>query len=497
MKNRQIRSTRVVEHGRSEFVIVRSVAASPSQTYAAAELRRFIREMTGADLAVRTDDQPLPRKAILLGETAHTARVLGAKPDLASLGDDGFRLVVAGDRICIVGGPVRGTLYGVYELLERYWGCRWYASFHSVIPKRKSLSLEPMDDTRKPAFVLREPYWWEMRYGDFAARCRANGHGMDLEAQHGGKIRFGRDMFCHTFYDMVPPAEFFESHPEYFSFFDGKRQVGRSQLCLTNADVLRIVTERTLAAIRADPTAQLFSVSQNDWAGRCKCERCMEIETREDAPAGPLIHFVNQVAERVEKEFPGVWIETLSYWYTRKPPKTIRARHNVAIRLSTIFCDFSRPLNRNAHPDTALFVEELRGWSGLTGQLIVWDYTTNFHNYVGPHPNFGAMVENIRLFRDRGATGVFEQGANDGPHAEFGELRAWLIAKLLWNPDQPVEGLLDDFFAGYYGVAAAPIRAYFDALQELISNADKPLLVYDPMRNGWLTMAFVRKAERL
>lgn len=487
----------VAEHGWSEFVIVRPAAASPSQMYAAAELRRFIREMTGADLAFRTDDQPLPRKAILLGETAHTARVLGAKPDMMSLGDDGFRLVTAGDRICILGGAARGTLYGVYELLERYWGCRWYASFHSVIPRRKTLFLDPVDDIQKPAFMLREPYWWEMRDGDFAARCRANGHGMGLETRHGGKIRFGRNMFCHTFYDLVPPAEFFESHPEYFSFFDGKRQVGRSQLCLTNSDVLRIVTERTLSAIRSDPTAQLFSVSQNDWAGRCKCERCLEIETREDSPAGPLIHFVNQVAEQVEKESPGVWIETLSYWYTRKPPKTIRPRHNVAVRLSTILCDFSRPLHRSPHPANALFVEELKGWSALTDKLIVWDYTTNFHNYVGPHPNFAAMSENIRLFRDQGAVGVFEQGANEGPHAEFGELRAWLIAKLLWHPDQPVEGLLDDFFAGYYGVASVPIREYFDELQELLSNADTPLLIYDPIRTGWLTMSFVRKAERL
>ena len=121
----------------------------------------------------------------------------------------------------------------------------------------------------------------------------------------------------------------FEKHPEYYSLIDGKRQIGWSQLCLTNPEVVHIVTERVLEAIRRDPTAKLFSVSQNDWDGHCQCESCMAIEKREDSPAGTLIHFVNQVAEQVEKEFPNVWIETLAYQYTRKPPKTIRPRHNV------------------------------------------------------------------------------------------------------------------------------------------------------------------------
>ncbi len=487
----------IAQDGRSEFTIVRPLASSPSLVYAAAELQGFIRKMTGAELLIRTDDHPLPEKVILLGETAYTERVLGSKPDLAALGEDGFRLVTVADRICVIGGQSRGTLYGVYELLERHWGCRWYASFHSVIPRYDTLTLGPVDDTQVPAFAMREPYWWEMRDGDFAARCRANGNGMALEDRHGGKIRFGRGLFVHTFYRLVPPAEFFDQHPEYYSFIDGKRQIGFSQLCLTNPDVLRIATERVLEAIRKDPTAKLFSVSQNDWDGHCLCERCMEIEEREGSPAGTLIHFVNQVAEQVEKEFPDVWIETLAYQYTRKPPKTIRPRHNVVPRLCTIECDFSRPLDKSSYPQNVRFVDDIKGWSAITDKLYVWDYTTNFHNYVGPHPNFPAIPGNIRFFRDNRVVGLFEQGANEGPHAEFGELRAWLIAKLLWDPDQSAEALLDDFFAGYYGASAGPIRKYFDELQTLALDRDVPVRIFDALRGRWLTMEFVERAERL
>ncbi len=401
----------IARQGKSEFAIVRPSASSPSQLYAVTELQAFVRQMTGAELAIRTDDQPLPEKAILLGETAYTERVLGSKPGMASLGEDGFRLVAAGNRLCIIGGRSRGTLYGVYELLERHWGCRWYASFHSVIPRHETLTLPPLDDTQVPAFAMREPHWWEMRNGDFAARCRANGNGMALADRHGGKIRFGGGLFVHTFYRLVPPAEFFDKHPEYFSLINGKRQIGFSQLCLTNPDVLRIVTERVLAAIRKDPTAKLFSVSQNDWDGHCQCERCREIDRREESPAGTLIQFVNQVAERVEREFPRVWIETLAYQYTRKPPKTIRPRHNVVPRLCTIECDFSQPLPKSSYPQNVRFVQDIKGWSAITDKLYVWDYTTNFHNFVGPHPNFPAIPGNIRFFRDNRVVGLFEQGA--------------------------------------------------------------------------------------
>jgi len=206
---------------------------------------------------------------------------------------------------------------------------------------------------------------------------------------------------------------------------------------------------------------------------------------------------VNQVAEAVEAEFPDVWIETLAYQYTRKPPKTIRPRHNVVPRLCTIECDFSLPLDESAYPQNVRFVEDIRGWSAITDKLYVWDYTTNFHNYVGPHPNFPAIPGNIRFFRDNRVVGLFEQGANEAPHAEFGELRSWLIAKLLWNPDQPVEPLLDDFFAGYYGAAAGPIRQYFDELQTLALDPEITVRIFDALRGRWLTREFVERAEAL
>ncbi len=464
--------------------IVRPVHASPSQLHAATELQRFTEKMTGVALPIITDDLPLPACAILLGNTRYTEQVLGAPEDLAALGDEGFRLVCRPPYMMILGSPVRGTLYGVYEMLERHGGCRWYSSWHSVIPSLDTWSLPAFDETQRPAFAMREPYWFDMFDGDFAARNKVNGNSMRLGDQHGGKIRFGSGFFVHTFNTLCPPEEYFATHPEYFSEIDGKRVKDNSQLCLTNPEVLKIVTERLLASIRKDPGAKLFSVSQNDWYNYCTCPNCKALDDREGSPAGTMITFVNQVAEAVEKEFPDIWIETLAYQYTRKPPKTVRPRHNVVPRLCTIECDFSKSLDSSKFNQNRKFANEIRAWSAMTDKLYIWDYTTNFHHYIGLFPNVLALQGNVQFFRDHHVVGLFEQGAYQGRHADFAELKAWLLAKWLWNPDLAIEPLLDDFFHGYYGAAAPLVRRYFDELHSFYNvPTTKPLRIFDDVKD--------------
>ena len=113
------------------YSIVKPAVASPSQQYAAEELQKFTEQMTGVKLPIVTDEAPLPGQAILLGNT--TEKLLGAPADLAALGEDGFRLKTCASHLLVMGGPARGTLYGVYELLERFGGCRWYTTWHSCL----------------------------------------------------------------------------------------------------------------------------------------------------------------------------------------------------------------------------------------------------------------------------------------------------------------------------------------------------------------------------
>jgi len=470
----------------ADCAVVVSATASPTERYAADEFTNYIARMTGVALPIMTDAAALPAKAVVLGRTCHTPADCLPKAEPSG---DAFRLVARGGRI-FVGGKKRGVLYGAYELLERFGGCRWYASWCETVPARASFAVpDDLVDEQAPAFLMREPFWWDVNKNrDFAARIRVNGYNHtpnDVPEKVGGDdYRFGGGLSsCHTFNTLCDPNVYFDAHPEYFSMIGGERRKVGTQLCLTNPDVLKIVTSNVLARIRKDPGAKFYGVSQNDWYNYCECPACKAIDDAEESHAGTMVRFVNAVAANVEKEFPDAIIETLAYQYTRKPPKITKLRHNVVPCLCTIECDFSRPLTESRYEQNVSFLKDIVGWSAQTERLYVWDYVTNFRRYTMPHANFDALQGNVKCFRDNGVKYLFEQGDSLGRHADFAELKAWLLAKWMWNPDLPEKPLLDDFFAGYYGEAAPQVRAWFEALRAVqraySDDPRRPLCIYE------------------
>ena len=447
-----------------EYTIVHAADASPSVKYAARELRDFTERMTGVRLPI-ADSAPSSGKAVFLDPPRLASGV--SRP--SDLGEDGFLLKAEAGNVYVFGGR-RGVLYGVYELLEKFGGCRWYASWHTVVPQREAFSVPgDLNDAQKPAFPHREPFWWDMFNGDFAAHNRANGPSMGLGARHGGAAgRFGKGLgSCHTFAHLLPTEKYFDEHPEYFSMVKGKRIKDRPQLCLTNPDVLRIVTSNVLEHIRRDPTADYYGVSQNDWNNYCECPECAAVDAEEESHAGTMIRFVNAIAEAVEKEFPDKIIETLAYTYTRKPPKKTKPHHNVMPCLCTVECDMSRPLPESRYVQNVKFVDDIKTWHEQASRLYLWDYVTDFHALPYPFADVYALQGNVQFFRDNGVYALFEQGNRHGCHAGFAELKAWLLAKWMWNPDLPMKPLLDDFFAGFYGAGAPFVREYFEELHRL------------------------------
>ena len=214
-----------------------------------------------------------------------------------------------------------------------------------------------------------------------------------------------------------------------------------------------------------------------------------------------MVRFVNAIAEEVEKEFPHAVIETLAYKYTRKPPKKTRLRRNVMPCLCSIECDFARPIPESPYAANKSFVKDICGWKTQTDQLYLWDYVTEFTFFTLPFPNVYALKGNLQFFRDNNVKEIFAEGAQMGRHAEFAELKGWLLAKLMWNPDQDVEPLIADFFAGYYGPAAPFIREYFEEMHKIqrdwSANPRRPLRIYGGATRQSLPDEFVERAKAL
>jgi hypothetical protein len=447
--------------GASDYRIALGADASESEKWAAVELQHWIREISGAELAVGEMEKPYPGPQIIIGYNDTVKEKTGA--DKPAEMDESFRYLSKGADIFIYGGKMRGSMYGVMAFLENELGCRWYTPGVSVIPGRKELVFNRFDHSEQPGVRVRNDFYFEAFDPVWAARNKMNGS-MESRQQPGGVESYWS---VHTFYPLMPPVEFFRKHPEYYSLIDGKRTYDHAQLCLSNPDVLKIITERIKKTMLDNPDYLIYDVSQNDWYNPCQCEKCQEIVKREGSESGIIIWFVNQVAEAVEKEFPGKYIGTLAYQYTRMPPKNIHPRENVVVRLCSIECCFAHDFK--SCPENQSFLKDLQNWSAIAPHMYIWDYVVNFSHYILPYPNFRVLQPNIRTFRDNNSIGIMEQAAYQSRGGEFSELRAYLISKLLWNPDCDPENVIDDFMYGYYGRAGKYVRQYFDLLQERIT----------------------------
>ncbi|MCC6489880.1 MAG: DUF4838 domain-containing protein [Candidatus Hydrogenedentes bacterium] len=474
--------------GASAYRILVEDSASDSEKWAAQELQHWIRESGGVELPIvaKADDAG-PFVAVGLHGFAKTLLPDEKTPDAL---DESFRYRNVDANIVIWGGSARGTMYGVMSFLERELGCRWYTPKVSSIPRKTRMTFVRLDHGEKPGIRVRNDFYHEAFEPIWAARNRING-AMGYREQPGGVEAYWG---VHTFFPLVPPDEFFATHPEYYSLLDGKRTYEHAQLCLTNPDVPRIMTERILDIMRKNPQYLIYCVSQNDWSNPCECDACQAIVDREGSQSGPIIWFVNQVAEQVEKEFPDKFIGTLAYSYTRKPCATLKPRENVVVRFCSIECCFAHDFK--SCPENKSFVEDMEGWAKISPHIYIWDYVVNFSHYIMPYPNFRVLQPNLQFFRDHNAIGIMEQAAYQSRGGEFAELRAYVIARLLWNPECDVEAAIADFMYGYYGRSGQYIRQYFDMLHGRLTPDTHIHLGLRP-DDKLFTDDFVREAEAI
>ena len=489
----------LAERGQARLPISITREACPGQERAAGELARYLRRITGADFAIARGTQP------------EGAIALAIEP---SLEEEAFCLEITDRGISIAGGSLRGIFYGVYGFLEDVLGVGFYTHDVTKIPWIPHLELEAATLWEKPALEYRQldgtlEYLpdWRAHNRLNAARTEVAGAPVAPLDRYGGGKSYA--LFVHTFDTLVPAAQYFDEHPEYFSMIDGKRQREETQLCLTNPEVLALVIKRVRQTLRAHPEAAIISVSQNDSLGNngCTCPACAKVDEEEGSHAGTLIRFVNAVAEAIEDEFPHVLVDTLAYRYTRTPPKITRPRRNVCVRLCSIECCFGHPLEecnrvvgpfaRWHTPGAPTFQDDLIGWGKICDRVYIWDYVTNFAQYWLPFPNFHVIGPNIRFFVKNGVKGVYEEGNYHSPSPDLNELRQWLLAKLMWNPDFDVKRGIYDFTEAVYGPAAEEIRAYIDLLEKRVTEGEIHFGIYERADVAYLDEETLSRAQEL
>jgi len=450
--------------------IVCAPPATGSERYAAAEFQKLFMEMTGALLPI-VDSVPANTAAVWIGPDAVASS--GQPSDRRALDEETLRIRVAPQAVCIDGGRPRGTLYGVYEFFEEFCGARFLTFDHTWFPERVAEKHIPIGTrTFTPTFAFRWSYYGEnSRHPEFATRLRVNT--VSDDAKLGG--RTGYRLVSHNVAYLVPPAKFGQEHPEYYALVSGQRRLemggGGPQLCMSNPELVDVVTAAVLEEIKKNPTARNINIAQMDNSSFCTCPNCAAIDAREESHAGATLALVNAVAERVEKSHPDVLISTYAYDYTRKPPKTIKPRRNVMVQLCSIECCDFHAIDDPACPLNRPFCQDMEQWKKISKHLFIWHYNTNFKGYLLPFPNLRSIGRSVDYFAKNNGRGVFMQAAGNGFSTELSDLRNYVMARCLWKPGRDSWKEAEEFCRLHYAESAGPILAYLKYYHELVGKS--------------------------
>ncbi len=461
-----------------EWTIVVADDAIESERYAASELQRFYQQASGVELPIVSTTDRADRHIFVGSGAAMRASNVGF--DTSSMGEEALRIIVTPNNIAIAGGRPRGTLYGVYTFLEDYLGVRFLTPDHNHVPPvGDSRPVAAVDRTYDPPIVFRWSYWHATNeHPDFAARMRCN-------AVANGRPELGdisrHQLINHSLHHWINTKEFGKTHPEYFALVEGQRRADvnggdshyyGTQPCMTHPDVIRIITERVLAKLGAQPDTAVIQLGQGDNVYYCRCDTCAAIDEREESHMGSLLTGVNAVAEAVGREFPEVKIGTLAYSYSIRPPKTLRARENVVIQVCNIGASVTKVLTDTSSARNAEFAADLRRWRERASHISIWTYSTNFYDFLLPAPTLHIWGPNMRYYVDHGVNQMFVQGNRQSPGGAFSDVTNYVIGRLLWNPSLDGEALVDEFLTLHYGNAAAPMRRYLDLRVERYAAAN-------------------------
>lgn len=469
------------------------VNAKGTEKYAAQTLQKYIKEITGKELAVSASLSVPSGKTICIST--------------ADGGESGSYTIKAdGDTLYITGCGSRGPIYGVFGFLKKYCNCRWYTQDVKAIPEADSISIPDGEEYKyTPFFESTETDWISPRNAEFSlANGLSGGTYRSLSPAQGGTVNYISSLAHTLTSQFCSKDKYFESHPEYFALRDGKRI--SDQLCLTNPDVLKIVTQEVLDLIKSrhDPSQalQIVSLTQADNQNYCTCDECAKLDKSNGSQAGTMVTFVNSVARAVkEAGYDNIGVDTFAYQYTRHTPTNVIPEDNVIIRICSIECCFGHTLDDPKCKENVSFMKDLDGWSKICNRIHIWDYSTNYSYTANIFPDFGVLQQNMQMFYEHNVKGVYEEGDYymnecDG---EFGDLRAYLLSALMQDPYLDYDAEMNGFLKAFYGEGWENIREFIDITTKHSVNSITHLSITQKPEKSLpgITLKEIRRCDEL
>lgn len=493
----------LVENGRARAVIV---VPDGKKSPAAEDLQRYIEKVSGAKLEIVTEDKAGEAKAgagrVFVGPCEAARRVVDLsklQPEGFVIKTDGGDLFITGQDTTAGGRKVEGTFYGVCEFLERYLGVRWLmpGPLGEVTPRQATIRVAEAD-------IRQEPLFWQRKIRE----VRTSGH-HDIIVRilkdwnvpvAKWQATFSKDVMNPWFHHQRLGTrvevnnghsyggwweKYHEEYPDIFALQPNGTRVNsneRERLCVSNPKLWDLVAKERIAELRANPALTAASIAPNDGGGGnkfCSCEVCRSWDPPEaqamykknprldpgPGGAGPFpplsdryYRFFNEVAKRVKQEMPDRYVSCIAYSLYRSPPKSIdHLEDNIIVAYVAPNSMVSDAMREEAR-------EQFAEWGKKASQLML--RPNLLAQPVGLPVNYvHKLADDMRFFVDHGMriTDYASCFGNWGTHG----LDYYVLARLLWDPRQPVDPIVDDYCRAAYGRGAAAMKEFYRRLEAL------------------------------
>ena len=499
----------IVKNGKSEYVIVMPNDPTLTEKTSAQELQSNIMLLTGATLPLKSEMQVSfseTSKIISVGNTS-LIKSLENKAgsgfdtiDYSTFNGDGFILKTFGSNLFLKGANDRGTIYSVYDLMEKIGGVKYLSYNYSYYPEGGDLPFYIMDVKEIPCIPFREYAGGQhagagvrnkltssnVAYGGGMEWCDAEGY----NSIHNSmlyvpvSVYYATDEQKRENYHLYARSSetFVPDSPMEVCWTDGVKDDGTMDNSMELSTV-KIALESLKKYVIADPDALYFMFGQEDNSGCCNCNKCKEMADKYGR-GGIAIRFCNILAREIQKwadeELGGrkVYVSTFAYMYSDYPPVTVNekgewipiddtcvAADNLFIRLAPIDAEpYYSIVDKN---QSSRYANWTKKWQAVCNKFFVWNYQVNFVNSLVYYPMIQTFSDDLSEYCRMGVKYVFMQGN----HIMVGNWQAimnsYVAAKILWNVElDPIE-IRDEFIKYFYGEPAYLImKGFIEDLDE-------------------------------
>ena len=493
-------------------VIVLPEKPTLQEKTAARELALHLKLVCGKELSVTTENLAgRGGQLIYVGATGFAAAQKTALEKFAP--EEWLVKAVDESRLILAGGFPRGTLYAVYEYLERNHGFLWPDVKSVYCKKDKNIHWTAgMNYRGKPAFAYRSIYSSFVPGSElWKIRNRQNTFHTVLPKKFdawGIAPAYGSPWFCHTFYEYTRHLQ--KKDHDILSLNSGTRRVstsrhGMGQICYSNPKTAQFFAGKLLEWIPRDRQGKekwqypsFYMLSTNDNRNECECADCRRV-ARTAGYSALKTRFVNQVSRIVTKKYPDVVFQTDAYGLHAYPAKNdVKPDKNVVMMIAYGALDPTRPrdtFRSYAHPENRITRQLHLDWR-KQASLAVWDYWLDCIRPDYPSTLLPAMVDNIRFYKKLNV--IYLMGECPFPsRVSLWYLRIYIANRFMTDPSRDLDTEIKRFMTAYYGKAAPFMFKYQKLLERTTPKLNEPVSAYAIDRRHDLDEAFFAEAEKL